>query len=379
MKEGVMIKRMVIMLIATGIIFGGIFGYKMVKAKTTRSMTFEPPPVTVTAMTAALGHWQPELTAVGSLRAVRGVEVTSEIAGLVHAIKFLPGAEVQAGQVLVELNADADVARLHELEVSADLAQTTYDRDRKLFEAHAVSQAQFDTEAADLKNKRDQVEEQQAVVDRKTIRAPFAGRLGISTVNPGQYVNPGDRIVTLQALSTLLADFALPQQDLARVARGQEVTISVDTYPGQTFPGRIATVDPKVDPATRNFQVEALVANPKRELAPGMYATISLRTGATQSYLTLPQTAVVYNPYGDTVFIIEEQGKGPDGQPRLTAKQTFVTVGPVRGDQIAIITGIKEGDLVATTGQLKLKNGSPVVINNTVQPLNEAAPKPPDE
>jgi membrane fusion protein, multidrug efflux system len=374
-----MMKRMAIMLITTGILFGGIFGYKLVRAKTARSMAFLPPPVSVTAMTAALQYWQPQLTAVGGLRSVRGVDVTSETAGLVHAIRFQPGDEVAAGQVLVELNADADVARLHELEVSAELARTTYDRDRKLFEAHAVSEAQFDTEAADLKYKRAQVAEQQAVVDKKTIRAPFAGRLGISTVNPGQYVNPGDRIVTLQALATLLADFSLPQQELAQVAKGMEVAITTDTYPGRTFAGRITTIDPKVDPATRNVQVEALVANPKRELVPGMYVTILLRTGKAQSYLTLPQTAVVYNPYGDTVYVIEESGKGPDNKPRLTAKQTFVTVGPVRGDQVAILTGIKEGDLVATTGQLKLKNNSPVTINNAIQPQNDAAPQPPDE
>jgi membrane fusion protein (multidrug efflux system) len=374
-----MVKRMVIMLTAAGILFGGIFGYKLVKARTMRSMTFQPPPVTVTAMKAEFQRWQPELSAVGSLRAVHGVDVTSEIAGLVRLIRFQPGQEVATRQVLVELNADADVAQLHALEVAADLAQTTYDRDRKQFEAQAVSQALLDSEASDLKSKRAQVAQQQAIVDKKTIRAPFAGRLGITTVNPGQYVNPGDKIVTLQDLGSLFADFTLPQQALSRIKRGLEVAITTDTYPGRTFRGTITTIDPKVDPATRNFQVEALVANRSHELVPGMYAAVTIRTGASQSYLTLPQTAVTYNPYGDTVFIIEEQGRGPDGKPHLTAKQTFVTVGPVRGDQIAILTGIKEGDLVATTGQLKLKNGSPVVINNAVLPQNEAAPQPPDE
>jgi membrane fusion protein (multidrug efflux system) len=374
-----MMKRMVIMLTAAGILFGGIFGYKMVKARTMRSMTFQPPPAVVTALKAELQHWQPELSAVGSLRAVRGVEVTSEIAGLVRTIRFQPGQEATAGEVLVELNADADVAQLHALQVAADLARSTYERDRKQFEVQAVSQAFLDAEASDLKSKEAQVAQQQAIVDKKTIRAPFAGRLGISTVNPGQYVNPGDRIVTLQELGSLFADFTLPQQALSRISRGLEVAITTDAYPGRSFTGKITTIDPKVDPATRNFQVEALVANRSRELMPGMYAAVSIRTGAAEGYLTLPQTAVTYNPYGDTVFIIEEQGTGPDGKPRLTAKQTFVTVGPVRGDQIALLTGVKEGDLVVTTGQLKLKNGSAVIINNAVQPLNEAAPQPPDE
>ena len=374
-----MVKRMMIMLIATGILFGGIFGYKLVKAKTMRSMTFQPPPATVTAMTASFQQWQPQLTAVGSLRAVRGVEVTSEIDGLVRLIRFQPGEEVAAGRALVELNAESDTALLQAYQVAADLARTNYERDRKLLEARAVSRALIDTEAADLKSKQAQVAEQQAIVAKKTIRAPFAGRLGINAVNPGQYLKAGDRIVTLQALGTLFADFSLPQQELGRVAKGLEVLIATDTYPGRTFPGRITTIDPKVDPATRNFRVEALIANPKKELVPGMYAAVSIRTGAEKSYLTLPQTSVAYSPYGDTVFIIEENGKGPDGRPLLRAKQTFVTVGPVRGDQVAILTGIKEGDLVATTGQLKLKNGSPVVINNTVQPQNEAEPQPPDE
>ena len=374
-----MTKRMIIMLIAAGILFGGIFGYKLVKAKTSRSMAFQPPPSSVTAMTAEFDHWQPQLTAVGSLRAVHGVEVTSEIDGMVRSIRFQPGEEAAAGQVLVELNADSDAALLHAYEAAADLAQTTYERDRKQFEAQAVSQALLDNEAADLKSKRAQVAQQQAIVEKKTIRAPFAGRLGISMVNPGQFLKAGDRIVTLQALGTLFADFSLPQQELSRVAKGQEVIIATDTYPGRTWRARITTIDPKVDPATRNFRIEALVANPKKELVPGMYATVAIRSGAVQDYLTLPQTSVAYSPYGDTVFVIEELGKGPDGKPMLVAKQSFITVGPVRGDQVAILSGIKEGDLVATTGQMKLKNGSPVVINNAVQPQNEAAPKPADE
>jgi len=374
-----MTKRMIIMLIAAGVLFGGIFGYKLVKAKTSRSMAFQPPPSAVTAMTAAFQQWQPQLTAVGSLRAVRGVEVTSEIDGMVRAIRFRPGEEAAAGQVLVELNADSDAALLQAYEAAADLAQTTYDRDKKQFEVQAVSQALLDSEAADLRSKRAQVAQQQAMVEKKTIRAPFAGRLGISMVNPGQFLKAGDRIVTLQALGALFADFSLPQQELSRVKKGLAVVIATDTFPGRTFSGRITTVDPKVDPSTRNFRIEALVANPKKELVPGMYATVTVRTGAAESYLTLPQTSVSYSPYGDTVFIIEENGKGADGKPLLAAKQTFVTVGPVRGDQVAILTGIKEGDLVATTGQMKLRNGSPVVINNAVQPSNEAAPKPADE
>jgi membrane fusion protein (multidrug efflux system) len=375
-----MTKRMVIMLLIVGVLFGGIFGFLAFRARMTKKyMTFKPPPAVVTAITAESVPWQPQLKAIGSLRAVLGVDVTSEISGLVRSVLFKPGEEVKEGQILVKLNADADRAQLQALEAAADLAQTAYERDKKQFAVQAVSQATLDAEAADLKSKLAQVAQQQALVNKKTISAPFAGRLGISMVNQGQYVNAGDKIVTLQALGSIYADFFLPQQQLSRIARGQTVVVTTDTYPDRVFPGKITTINPKVDPETRNFQVEALIANPKHELLPGMYATIDIRAGAIQHYLTVPQTAVTYNPYGDTVYIAQESGKGPDNKPLLTVKQAFVTLGPTRGDQVAILTGIKDGDRVVTSGQLKLRNGSAVIINNQVQPSNEEAPKPKDE
>jgi membrane fusion protein (multidrug efflux system) len=374
-----MTKRMIIMLGIVILLFGGVFGFKMFKASMMKKyMSFQAPPSVVTAMKAEYQAWQPQLPAVGSLRAVRGVEVTSEIAGLVRAIHIRPNEEVKAGKVLVELNADADIAQLHALEAAADLAQTVYDRDKKQLEVQVVSQAAVDADAADLRSKRAQVAQQQALVDKKTIRAPFAGRLGITFVNPGQYLNPGDRIVTLQSLDAVYCDFYLPQQELSRLAIGQKVVLTTDSYPGRSFEGKITAINPKVDPDTRNVQVEALIMNPGLKLLPGMYASVEVRAGVVQRYLTLPQTAVTYNPYGDTVFLIEE-GKGPDGKPLLTAKQAFITVGPTRGDQIAIMTGVKEGDTVVTSGQLKLRNGSAVVIDNKVQPANEEKPKPEDQ
>jgi membrane fusion protein (multidrug efflux system) len=375
-----MTKRMVIMLLIVGVLFGGIFGFRAFQARMNKKyMTFQQPPVVVTAIKAESVPWQPQLKAVGSLRAVRGVDVTSEIAGLVRSVMFKSGEDVGEDRLLLELNADADKAQLQSLEAAAELAQTAYDRDKKQFAVQAVSQAMLDSEAADLKSKRAQVAQQQALVDKKTIRSPFAGRLGISMVNPGQYVNPGDKIVTLQSLGSMYADFYLPQQELSRIALGQAVVVTTDTYPGRAFSGKITTINPKVDPDTRNFQVEALIANPKHELLPGMYTTIDVRAGAVQRYLTVPQTAVTYNPYGDTVYITQEGAKGPDNKPLLTVKQTFVSLGPTRGDQVAILTGVKEGDTVVTSGQLKLKNGSAVIINNQVQPSNEEAPKPVDE
>ena len=380
-KHRNMILGMVIMLLVVGIVFGGIFGYKAFQARMSRrAMAAQKmPPVTVTAVRAGVQAWQAELQAVGSLRAVRGVEVASEIAGIVRSVQFRPGEEVQEGRILAQLNADADIAQLRSLEAAAELAEVVHDRDLKQYAAQAVSQAAIDADAADLKGKRAQVSQQAAIVGKKTIRAPFDGRLGINMVNPGQYVNPGDRIVTLQSLDTLYIDFLLPQQELSRISPGQLVVASIDAYAGQTFSGRITTINPKVEIESRNVQVEATFANPGHKLLPGMFAVIRIQAGAKQPYLTLPQTAVSYNPYGETVFIIEESGKGPDGKPILSVRQTFVSTCPMRGDQVAILSGVKKGDLVVTSGQLKLKPGSTVMVDNRVQPKNDAAPRPIDQ
>jgi membrane fusion protein (multidrug efflux system) len=375
-----MTKRMVIMLLIVGVLFGGIFGFRAFKAQMSKKyMAFKPPPVVVTAIKAESVPWQPQVKAVATLRAVHGVDVTNETAGIVRSVLFKPGEEVKEGQLLVMLNADAETAQLQALEAAAELAHVTYERDKKQFEVQAVSQATLDTEAADLKSKRAQVSQQQALVDKKAIHAPFSGKLGINMVNPGQFLNPGDKIVTLQELGSIYADFYLPQQELSRIAPGQAVVVMTDTFPGRSFSGKITTINPKVDPETRNFQIEALITNPKHELLPGMYATADIRAGVVKSYLTVPQTAVTYNPYGDTVYIAQEGTKGPDNKPLLTVKQTFVTLGPTRGDQVAVLTGVKEGDTVVTSGQLKLKNGSVVIINNQVQPSNEETPGPVDE
>jgi membrane fusion protein, multidrug efflux system len=372
---------MLLMLLAVGVIFGGIFGYKtFVAGMIRKSMAGQKmPPATVTAVRAEFDVWQPELKAVGSLRAVRGVDVTCEIAGLVRDVLFKPGEEVRAGQILVQLNADADIALLRSLEAAAELAEVVYERDRKQYAVQAVSQATLDADAADLKSKKALAMQQTATIAKKTIHAPFAGRLGISMVNPGQYLNPGDKIVTLQSLDLIYIDFYMPQQIYSQLSRNQSVLASTDTYPDRIFRGRITTISPKVDPDTRNIQLEATFPNPKRELLPGMYASIRIETGKEQRYLTLPQTAITHNSYGETVFIIEENAKGPDDKAVLTVKQTFVTVGPTRGDQIALLKGIKAGDMIVTSGQLKLRNGATVVVNNSVQPRNEPAPKPVDE
>ncbi|MGA2778558.1 MAG: efflux RND transporter periplasmic adaptor subunit [Steroidobacteraceae bacterium] len=333
------------------------------------------PAVAVTAMQAAFQEWQPQLNAVGSLRAVRGVDVTTEIAGLVREIRFKSGDEVKSGTILVQLNADADLAQLASLKAAADLAQTTLARDKVQLAAEAISQAQVDSDEADLKSKRAQADSQQATIDKKTIRAPFAGRLGITIVNPGQYLNPGDKIVTLQTIDPIYIDFNLPQQQISGVSVGQAVTVASDAYAGQVFSGKVTAIDAKIDTTTRNVQIEATIANPKKRLLPGMFGNAAVDSGEKQRYLTLPQTAITYNPYGATVFLTVDK-KDAKGSPQLQAQQQFITPGPTRGDQVAILKGVDEGTMVVTSGQLKLKNGTPVRIDNSVQPLDERNPTP---
>jgi membrane fusion protein (multidrug efflux system) len=375
-------KRMVIMLLLVGLLLGGIIGFNYFKGYMMKKyMASAPvPPATVSAMTADYADWQLQLQAVGSLRAVRGVDVTTEVAGLVRSIEFKSGQEVKQGQVLVQLNADSDLAQLRALEAAADLANTVYQRDKEQFAAEVISKAQVDNDAADLKSKRAQVAQQAALVEKKTIRAPFAGKLGISTVNPGQYINAGTAVVTLQTIDPIYIDFNLPQQQLPQVSVGQKVTLTTDAYAGTVFEGKVNAINPRVDATTRNVQIEATIANPKRQLLPGMFANVNVLAGEAQRYLTLPQTVLSYNPYGSTVFVIKPSDKQDgNGNKTLTAEQVFVTPGPTRGDQVAILKGIEAGAQVVTSGQVKLRNGMPVVINNKVQPANSPNPKPQEQ
>jgi membrane fusion protein, multidrug efflux system len=228
-----------------------------------------------------------------------------------------------------------------------------------------------------LKNNEAQVAQQQALIDYKFIKAPFSGRLGIRQVDLGQYLAAGTAIVTLQQLDPVYVDFYLPQQALAQIKVGQRLVGKVDTFPGQTFDGEISAINSLVDAATRNVQVRGTLKNPDHRLLPGMFATVDIDAGAPQQLVTLPQTAIAYNSYGNIVYVIDDKGNA-NGPPQLVARQTFVTTGQTRGDQVALLTGVKEGDVVVTAGQIKLRNGTPVVLNNSVQPSNDINPKPDD-
>jgi membrane fusion protein (multidrug efflux system) len=236
-----------------------------------------------------------------------------------------------------------------------------------------------DNDLATLKSARAQVAQQRALIDKKRLKAPFAGRLGLRQVDLGQYLSSGTLIVTLQSLDPIFADFYVPQQAAEQIKPGQAVKVRVDAVPGRDFPGKVQAVSPKVDSTTRNFQVRAVVKNADRALLPGMYAKVNVDSGAVQRFVTLPQTAVAYNSYGSTVFLVDDQGKDAKGEPKLVARQVIVTTGATRGDQVAILTGVKEGDTVVTAGQIKLRQGSLIAVNNSVPPLNEPNPKPIDQ
>ncbi|HXH71321.1 MAG TPA: efflux RND transporter periplasmic adaptor subunit [Mariprofundaceae bacterium] len=374
-------KRMTIMLVLAGLVFGGIFGFQAFKGYMMQKYMRAGgmPPQTVSTTVAGYQEWQPTLEAVGSLSAVRGADLSTELPGIVSAIRFKEGDDVKAGTVLLELNADSDIAKLHSLQAAADLAATTYKRDKEQFGVKAISRQALDASEANLKQARASVAEQQALVDKKVIRAPFAGRLGVRNVDLGQYVNAGTAMVTLQSLDPIDADFYLPQQALGQLRVGQEVTLKTDAWPGEVFSGTVAVIDPKVDPNTRNVRVRARLDNPDKKLLPGMYGSVDIVAGKTQRLITLPQTAVTYNPYGNIVYLVESEGKDEKGQPKLVARQAFVTTGDTRGDQVAILKGVKEGDVVVTSGQIKLRKGSPVVVNNSIQPANEPNPQPKDQ
>jgi len=375
-----MIKRMVIMLVAVAIVFGGIFGFQIFKGMMIRKFISAAgnPPQTVSVTKANNSEWSAKIEAIGSLRAVKGADLSLEVSGVVESISFNSGDDVQEGAPLLKLRTADDVARLHSLQAMAELSDITFERDKKQFQMQAVSQATLDTDAANLKNAQAQVSQQEAIIDKKLLRAPFSGHLGIRAVDLGQYLAPGTVIVTLQELDPIFADFFVPQQAVDQIRLGQTVSVKVDAFKDQTFNGEISAINPKVDTGSRNVQVRATLKNPDHKLLPGMYATVDIAVGAAQNYVTLPQTSITYNPYGDTVYVVETKGNDAEGKPQLVARQTFVTVGPTRGDQVAILKGVEEGDSVVTTGQIKLHNGSVVLIDNSVTPTADAAPVPID-
>ena len=375
-----MIKRLIIMLLAVGLVLGLVFGFGVFKDIMIAKYLAGAGNQTQTVATAKAVDtpWQPTLSSVGSIVAINGAGLSAEIPGIVDTIDFESGEDVKAGALLLTLRPNNDNAVLAQLQAAAALAKLNLGRDIKQLAADGVAQATVDTDRANLQQATAQVQAQQSLMVEKQVRAPFSGRLGIRQVDLGQYLAAGTQIVTLQQLDPLFVDFYLPQQALAQIEVGQPVTVAVDAFPAKPFTGKISAINSAVDTSTRTIQVRATLGNPGLVLRPGMFATISIAVGAPRDLVTLPQTAISYNAYGDTVFIVHRQ-KGPDGKDVLTAGQSFVTTGDTRGDQVAVLQGVAAGDEVVTAGQIKLKNGSPIAINNAVQPTNNPDPNPPNE
>ncbi|MFZ5779299.1 MAG: efflux RND transporter periplasmic adaptor subunit [Pseudomonadota bacterium] len=375
-----MFKRMLIMLIAVGVVLGGVFGFKaFVGMKIKEAMAgMANMPQTVSTITATRTDWQERIEAVGTLRAVRGADLSLETSGVVEEINFQSGDDVEEGKLLLRLRDTDENAKLKALEAMERLYGLTYERNLKLSKTQAVSQAVVDSDRANLDNFKAQVAQQKAMLDKKSLRAPFAGKLGLRQVDLGQYLPAGTVITTLQALSPIFVDFYLPQQALNQVKVGQDVVAEVDTYPGRRFTGKITAISPKIEATTRNIQIRATIENADKALLPGMHVTVQISIGEPQSLVTLPQTAISYNPYGNLVYLVDSKSKGPDGKDQLVAEQTFVTLGATRGDQVAVLKGVEAGQVVVTAGQMKLRNGIPVAVNNSVQPTNDPQPQPVD-
>lgn len=372
--------RMVVMLVCVFVLFFLVFGFGAFKNIMIGKFlkTLANPPQTVATTIAEETPWQPVLNSVGSTVAINGANLSAEINGIVDTIDFQSGDDVKAGQLLLTLRPNNDPAVLAQLQATAELDQINYDRDLKQFRADAVAQATVDTDRATLASAQAQVQAQQATMAEKLVKAPFAGRLGIRQVDLGQYLAAGTAIVTLQQLNPLYIDFYLPQQALSQIGVGQKVAVGIDAYPGQSFAGEISAISSAVDTTTRTVQVRATLQNDALLLRPGMFGTVNVSVGTPRNLVTLPLTAIAYNSYGDTVFVVHK-GKDDKGKDDLVADQVFVTLGDTRGDQVAVLSGVAAGDQVVNAGQLKLKNGSVVLVNNSIEPPNEPNPNPPNE
>jgi membrane fusion protein (multidrug efflux system) len=335
----------------------------------------KPAPAAVTSAPATAQSWRETLSAIGTVESYQGVTLRSEIEGRIVNIAFQSGAAVREGDVLVELEAATELAQLKSFEAAAKLAGASLERARDLRRTNTNTAVDLETAEAVHAQALAAVEGMKATLAKKRIVAPFSGRLGIRQVNIGQFLNKGDVIVSLEAIDPAYVDFALPQQDLPQLKSGLSVRVTIDAFPDRAFEGKIEAINPRVSDATRNVRVRAVVPNPDETLRPGLFANVSVLLPAEAAVLELPATAVVYSPYGNSVYVVVEKPL-PDGSKQLIAEQRFVTTGAKRGDQVAIVKGLNAGDQVVTAGQMKLRNGSPITINNTVVPTNNPAPKP---
>jgi len=364
---------------AIAIVFAVFLALAGVKALQIHKMiafgaAFVPPPETVAAATVSEEKWQDSMTAIGSITAEQGVTVSPEIAGTVSEIDFESGATVAKGDLLVRLDTSSEEAQLRAAQAQADLAKITAERDRKLLADNTVSQSELDQAEAALKQNQANADNIRATIDKKTIRAPFAGKLGIRLVNLGEQLDVGKAIVSLQSLSRVYANFSLPQQDLARLKTGLAVRISSDSYPGRTFDGTLTALNPDLDSATRSVTLQATLDNNDQSLRPGMFVRVEVLFSDEQTVLAIPATAVLSAPFGDSVYVLETQASTTN----LVARQQFIRTGLIHGDFVSVESGLKAGDSVVSAGVFKLRNGVSVQVNNTDVPKPSLSPTPPN-
>jgi membrane fusion protein, multidrug efflux system len=371
-----MAKRMILMLTVAAVFIGilGFVKFQQFQVAAGQAASFQPPPEAVTTVVAKQEPWPATLGVIGTTAAVQGVTVSADLPGIVDRISFDSGRSVRAGEVLVLLDTRQEEAQLTAAEAQRDLARLNFERMQGLIKDGAISRAEYDLAAAEQKQTEARVGEIRATIERKIIRAPFSGVLGIRQVNLGQYLSAGDAVVPLQSLHPIYVNFGVPQQDAGQMRPGRSVRITADTLSGVEFIGRISAIDSVVNESTRNVQVQATVPNPDGKLRPGMFVQTAVVLGASRPVVALPASAIAYAPFGDSVFIVSDM-KGPDGKAYRGVRQEFVKLGGGRGDQIAVVSGVKPGDEVVTSGVFKLRNGAAVVVNNKVQPANNPAPK----
>ena len=356
-----MTKRMVLVLLALGLVLGAMFGWKYYQAQKMAALaSMPPPPATVAAADVQAESWQPYLAAVGSLVAPHGILVTTEVAGIVSAIHFESGQPVEAGTLLLQLDDSVEQAELEGLVAERRLAELQYKRREGLLESKTISHSDVDEARLRLENATAQLAAKQAVIAKKHITAPFSGWLGIRQVDPGEYLQPGTAIVPLEALAPIYVDYALPERHLDQISVDQAVEIEVQAFPGEVFTGRITALNPGIDPGTRSLRIRATLENPQARLRPGMFAAVRTVLPQRPAVLTLPQTAITYNPYGDAVFVIEA------GETGLHVQRRQVETGGVRNGRVEIVQGLEAGEQVVAAGQVKLRNDQAVIVDNSI-------------
>jgi membrane fusion protein (multidrug efflux system) len=368
---------MIVMLVVTAMFVAalGFVKFRQIQTAIAEGASFQPPPEAVTTIVTKQEEWPATLNAIGTVAAVQGVTVSADLPGTVERIAFDSGKWVREGEVLALLDTRQEQAQLAAAEAQHELARLTFERMRGLLNERVISKAEFDRATADERQTEARIGEIRAAIERKTIRAPFSGMLGLRQVNLGQYLSAGDALATLQSMRPIYVNFGVPQQSAAEMRVGRTVRVTADDQPGAALAGRVTALDSVVDPSTRNVQVQATFTNPDGRLRPGMFVQTEIVLSRSRDIVSLPASAISYAPYGDSVYVVTDL-KDPKGQGYRGVRQQFVTLGGTRGDQIAVVSGVKAGDEVVTSGVFKLRNGAAVVVNNKVRPDNNPKPKP---